>query len=76
MTAMNAPETALLRELRDGWGGAYSITVEDGVWRAYPSYGPVRDPIEAASARALQRKLRHKTSYHIGPDESGSLMST
>jgi hypothetical protein len=67
---LTTPETALLRELRAAWGTAYSITVEEGMWCAYPSYGPSREPIEANSGRELQRKLRRKQGFHIPPDEN------
>lgn len=72
---MNAPEMALLNELRREWGDAYSVTVEDGKWLAHPSYGPVREPLEATSGRELQRLLRHKTEPHRAP-VSDNRMST
>ena len=75
--ALNPAEQQVLRELRNGYSKAGAITVEDGVWTFHPSYGPSRDPVTAASGRELQRKLRHKQGYHLGPrDGSDDLAST
>ena len=75
--ALNAAEQQVLAELRQGYGNAGAVTVEDGEWCFYPSAGPSRAPITAGSGRELQRKLRRKQGFHIGPrDGSDDLAST